>query len=121
MVKDRKICQVQCGTRFQRDVPLLLEIAKSLISQCRIRQENLCTANQLDLFRHFDTVWACDSQRDQTLSIAYTHYAHVACGKNNITQYNGHLVTRYCLLAYYMSCLQCFDTVGWAAGRASGQ
>ena len=95
----------------------MLEIAKSLVTQCSIRQGNLCTANQLDLFTHFDTVRACDSQRDQTLPIAYTHYAHVSCGKNNITQYNGHLVTRYCSLAYYMSCLQCFDTLSWLGDR----
>ena len=34
-----------------------------------------------------------------------------------------HLMLTLCMNMFYlivMQCLQCFDTVGWAAGRASG-
>jgi len=30
------------------------------------------------------------------------------------------LCTHYFLVAVYTGCLQCFNAVGWAAGRASG-
>ena len=32
-----------------------------------------------------------------------------------------HVVLYTSILTYYINCLQCFDAVGWAAGRASGR
>jgi len=31
-----------------------------------------------------------------------------------------HIKMAYFIMFYYLMCLQCFDTVGWALGRASG-
>jgi len=30
------------------------------------------------------------------------------------------IISLYSLLVFIVDCLQCFDAVGWAAGRASG-
>jgi len=33
---------------------------------------------------------------------------------------NKYVIIFYCLASILFKCLPCFDTVGWAAGRASG-
>jgi len=52
--------------------------------------------------------------------------AHYSCPDNAIglvstgQAVEGSLAEFFLLLPMFMLCLQCFDAVGWAAGRASG-
>jgi len=44
--------------------------------------------------------------------------SEVTCNSSEGKRRNGFLI--YSCNPFHMHCLQCFDTVGWAAGRASG-
>ena len=58
------------GTKFEREVTLILEIPNSLKIECTTSRGSLCAENQLDLFSHFDRTLACDRQTDRHQAIA---------------------------------------------------
>ena len=70
-----------------------------------------------------------DWQSNNTFASCSTDQCIHVCklaAEKPIKTFQGHTVSIYpsllfiYLLTYVLKCLQCFDAVGWAAGRASG-
>jgi len=51
-------------TKFQREVPLFLEITEFLLTQCRTGEGSSHAKNQLHSFIRFDRTPTCDGQTD---------------------------------------------------------